>query len=96
MIADMFIMICRKLVIAGSYIDRNKLEEIKNKEEVNRYLKLGWKLLKIAEERETDEGGYYNAVIYCVGWYSSEEPKYPEEMKIKFKVTSIAERRTSN
>ena len=59
-----------------------KIEEIKSKEEVNKYLELGWKLLKIAEERETAEGGYYNAVIYFVGWYSSEEPKYPEKQKI--------------
>lgn len=63
-----------------------KIEEIKNKEEVNRYLELGWKLLKIAEERETDEGGYYNAVIYCIGWYSSEKPKYPKEPKVNIKI----------
>jgi hypothetical protein len=67
-----------------------KLEEIKNKEEANRYLELGWKLLKIAEERETDEGGYYNAVIYCVGWFSSEEPKYPGEKKIKIKIKKFS------
>ena len=70
-----------------------KLEEIKSKEEVNRYLELGWKLLKIAEERETDEGGYYNAVIYCVGWFSSEEPKYPGEKKIKIKYTKFSEKK---
>ncbi len=73
-----------------SLVNVKKIEEIKSKEEVNRYLKLGWKLLKIAEERETDEGGYYNAVIYCVGWYSSEEPKYPEEKKIKIKFTKFS------
>jgi len=73
-----------------SLVNVKKIEEIKSKEEVNRYLELGWKLLKIAEERETDEGGYYNAVIYCVGWYSPEEPKYPEEKKIKIEVTKFS------
>jgi len=73
-----------------SLVNVKKIEEIKSKEEVNRYLELGWKLLKIAEERETDEGGYYNAVIFFVGWYSSEEPKYPEEKKIKIKVTKFS------
>ena len=73
-----------------SLVNVKKIEEIKSKEEVNRYLELGWKLLKIAEERETDEGGYYNAVIYCVGWYSSKEPKYPEEKKIKIKIKKFS------
>jgi len=73
-----------------SSVNVKKIEEIKSKEEVNRYLELGWKLLKIAEERETDAGGYYNAVIYCVGWHSSEEPKYPEEKKIKIEVTKFS------
>lgn len=75
-----------------SLVNVKKIEEIKSKEEVNRYLELGWKLLKIAEERETDEGGYYNAVIYCVGWYSSEEPKYPEEKKIEITYTNFSEK----
>ena len=75
-----------------SLVNVKKIEEIKSKEEVNRYLELGWKLLKIAEERETDEGGYYNAVIYCVGWYSSKEPKYPEEKKIEIKYTKFSEK----
>ena len=65
-----------------SLVNVRKIEEIKSKEEANRYLELGWKLLKIAEEREKDEGGYYNVVIYCVGWYSSEEPKYLKKQKI--------------
>jgi hypothetical protein len=65
-----------------SLVNVKKIEEIKSKEEANRYLELGWKLLKIAEEREKDEGGYYNVVIYCVGWYSSEEPKYSKKQKI--------------
>ena len=75
-----------------SLVNVKKIEEIKSKEEVNRYLELGWKLLKIAEERETDEGGYYNAVIYCVGWYSLEEPKYPEEKKTEIKYTKFSEK----
>lgn len=75
-----------------SLVNVKKLEEIKSKEEVDRYLELGWKLLKIAEERETDEGGWYNAVIFYVGWYSSEEPKYPEEKKIKIKYTKFSEK----
>ena len=75
-----------------SLVNVKKIEEIKSKEEVNRYLELGWKLLKITEKRETDEGGYHNnAVIYCVGWYSSEEPKYPEEKKINIKITNFSE-----
>jgi hypothetical protein len=75
-----------------SLVNVKKIEEIKSKKEVNRYLELGWKLLKIAKERETDEGGYYNAVIYCVGWYSSEKPKYPEEIKIKVKAAKFSEK----
>ena len=75
-----------------SLVNVKKIEEIKGKEEVNRYLELGWKLLKIAKERETDEGGYYNTVIYCVGWYSSEEPKYPEEKKIEIKYADFSEK----
>ena len=71
------------------YYNVKKLEEIKSKEEVNRYLELGWKLLKIAEKRETDKDGRYNAVIFYVGWCSSEEPKYPEEMKIKLKERKV-------
>ena len=73
-----------------------KIEEIKSKEEVNRYLELGWKLLKIAEERETDEGGYYNVVIYCIGWYSSEEPKYPKKEIINVVVKKFSEKEKSN
>jgi len=73
-----------------SLVNVKKIEEIKSKEEVNMYLELGWKLLKIAEKRETDEEGYYNAVIYCVGWYSSEEPKYPEEKEMKIFTTKFS------
>ena len=35
-----------------SLVNVKKIEEIKSKEEVNRYLELGWKLLKIEEEKQ--------------------------------------------
>ena len=56
------------------------VEEVEGEEEANKYLDLGWNLLKIlAAKRGGPDYGFEEIAVYCLGWCSSRDPNYPDK-----------------
>jgi len=55
-----------------------KVEEVSGMDEANKYLGLGWKLLKVIAVKIDVKMG--DVAVYCLGWcFRNEDPKYPEQ-----------------
>jgi len=53
-----------------------KVKEVSDMDQANKYLDLGWKLLKVVAIKRDDEVG--EVLVYCLGWCSGgQDPKYP-------------------
>lgn len=55
-----------------SLLDVTLIKVLTREEDVNAFLRLGWKLLNVGQDKETwDDGRGYSQVVYTVGWFGN-------------------------
>lgn len=67
-----------------SLFDVTLIKVLTREEDVNAFLRLGWKLLNVGQDMETWDDGSRNAhIVYTVGWFGNPNEAKTEQIELQ-------------